>query len=247
MSTPCLAQHADEEFCELAAEFRLPDIDSEFVSEGPVAGFIEAFSELNTDITGEFSAIPTGVFYFALAECYRAGTGVAQDRVVGNSLLRVAASEGNSGAAHMIASIDVFQSDDPIRQQAGFSVLEREYQEGGSAYSAGKMGWAYQRGLGVEQDIKRALELYHFAAEHGMTYWQYLLAHAYERGYLGLDADESSARHWREFKPKVHVALYECWVWVYYRDGVFPENDELAAKYKKICEETDVGDVWEWQ
>lgn len=145
----------------------------------------------------------------------------------------------------MIASVDVFQSGDPIRQTNGFKVLEREYADSGSAYAAGKLGWVYQQGFGVEQDLRKALELYNFAAERGMTYWQYLLAHAYEKGYLGLEVDEERAEYWRKFKPKVHVALYECWVSIHYQDGTFPKSDELARKYQKICDETDIADVWE--
>lgn len=241
----CLAQYADEGSCALTTEVRLPDIKSEFISDKPVAGFIEKFSVLNPDLPSELSALPDGWLYLMLAECYRAGIGVREDRVVGNSLLRVAASEGSSQAAHMIASVDVFQSGDPVRQKEGFRVLQREYLESGSAYAAGKLGWAYQRGLGVEQHLQKALELYILAAERGMTYWQYLLAHAYERGYLGLDADEERANYWREFKPKVHVDLYECWVSIYYQDGTFPRSKELAAKYQKVCDETDIADVWE--
>ena len=239
----CLAQYADEESCAFMAKIHLPDIESEFASDEPIAGFIERFDALNPDLPDEFSALSDGWLYLVLAECYREGIAVEKNRLVGNSLLRVAAGAGSDQAAHMIASIDVFQSGDPSRQQAGFKVLEREYVEGGSAYAAGKLGWAYQQGFGVGQDLQKALELYNFAAERGMTYWQYLLAHAYEKGYLGLDADEERAKYWREFKPKVHVALYECWVSIYYQDGTFPESDELARKYQKICDETNIADV----
>jgi len=78
-----------------------------------------------------------------------------------------------------------------------------------------------------------------------MTYWQYLLAHAYEKGYLGLAIDEQRANYWRDHKPKVHVALYECWVAIYYADGTFPKNEELRVNYQKVCDETDIADVWE--
>ena len=79
-----------------------------------------------------------------------------------------------------------------------------------------------------------------------MTYWQYLLAHAYERGYLGLDTDIERAKSWREFQPKVHIAQYECWVAIYYQDCTFPVNEDVADEYQKICDETDIGEVWEW-
>ena len=160
--------------------------------------------------------------------------------------MRLAASKGSRSAIHMTASIDVFQSGDPARQQAGFQVLESEYLDQDSAYAAGKLGWAYQRGLGTERNLDKALKLYNIAAERGMTYWQYLLAHAFEKGYLGLDIDIERAQYWREFKPKVHIAQYECWVAIYYQDGTFPVNEELAGEYQKICDDTDIGDAWEW-
>ncbi|RZV34546.1 MAG: sel1 repeat family protein [Chromatiales bacterium] len=227
------------------AELNLPEIEGEFISSDSVAGFNARFANLNPDLLADLSALPDGWVYLVLAECYRAGIVVEKDRIIGNSLLRVAASEGSSQAAHMIASIDVFQSGDPVRQREGFKVLEGEYSESGSAYAAGKLGWAYQQGFGVDQDLEKALELYNFAAERGMTYWQYLLAHAYEKGYLGLEVNEERAKYWREFKPKVHVALYECWVSTYYQDGTFPKSDELGSKYQKKCDETDIAEVWE--
>ena len=180
-----------------------------------------------------------------VASCYISGKGTERDTNKAMALLEEPAAAGHPSAAHILASLRLFNTDDLSLQQQGFEALEQEY-ESGSAFSAGKLGWAYQKGLGVEPDQDKALELYNFAAEGGMTYWQYLLAHAYERGYLGLDTDPERAQYWREFKPKKHIAGYECWVAIYYRDGTFPVNEELAGKYQKICEETDIGEAWEW-
>ncbi len=69
-----------------------------------------------------------------------------------------------------------------------------------------------------------------------MTYWQYLLAHAYEKGYLGLDANIEMATYWREYEPKVHIATYECWVAKFYQDSIFPANEDLAVDYQERCE-----------
>ena len=224
----------------------MPELSEEIVDSDSVAEFKRQLESLNENLPSEYALLEDGWLYLVLAECYRGGTVVTKNRDLANTLLRVAAAEGSGQAAHMVASIDVFQSDDADRQRHGFEYLQSEFSDTGSAYAAGKMGWAYQKGLGVEQNIERALELYNLAAKRGMTYWQYLLAHAYERGYLGLEVDKERAEHWQNFKPKVHVALYECWVAIYYADGTFPENEELQAEYQDTCDRTDIADVWEW-
>ena len=108
-------------------------------------------------------------------------------------------------------------------------------------YAAGKLGWAYQRGLGVEPDLAKALELYRGAAERGGTYWQYLLAHAHEMGYLGLERSAEKAAYWRGL-PKVQIDTYDCWVRNYYFDGIFPANETVSAYHEKRCEDPQVRD-----
>ena len=142
---------------------------------------------------------------------------------------------GHDSAAHMLASMRVFSSNDPEGRRKGFSRLEKEYKDG-SAYSAGKLGWAYQRGLGADANLERAIELYEEAARRGMTYWQFLLAHAHEEGYLGFPPSEERAEYWLAMEPKIHIDKYECWVANYYRDGIFPSNEEKLAEYANICE-----------
>ncbi len=239
------AQYADEDSCKFLAELELPDVRGAYASAEAAANFNDRFLQLNHEYSDEISSLPDGGMLLLLAECYQGGLVVDQDRSKGSELLRIAAKQGNENAAHMVASIDVFQSGNPIQQREGFEYLEKERTETGSAYAAGKVGWAYQQGFGVEQDLDKALKLYQYAAEHGMTYWQYLLAHAYEKGYLGLEIDEERSEYWLNFKPKIHVALYECWVAIYYEDGTFPRNEELRAKYQKICDETNIADAWE--
>ncbi len=180
-----------------------------------------------------------------IATCYIRGKGTERDVDKAIDLLQGPADAGYRSAVHILASLRLFSTDDPEQHRLGFAALEREYEEG-SAYSAGKLGWAYQRGLAVEPDLQKAVELYEHAASNGMTYWQYLLAHAHEKGYLGLEVDEEQAAYWLNFKPKVHIDLYECWVANYYADGTFPSNEKLQAEYRQICETTDIADVWEW-
>ncbi|WP_049721432.1 SEL1-like repeat protein [Gilvimarinus polysaccharolyticus] len=138
---------------------------------------------------------------------------------------------------HVRASKLLFNSDDKNDHAEGFAILHSEYEKG-SAYSAGKIGWAYQKGLSVDADLDKALELYDFAARRGMTYWQYMLAHAYEMGYLGLEKSDEQRDYWLSYKPKVHIDIYECWVEYYYSKGFYPENSDLEILYYEKCKNT---------
>jgi len=173
--------------------------------------------------------------YVNIAECYLQGNHVEQDIEKGKLYLSKAAKSGNYGAAHQLASIQLFSSDNPEEKKQGFKHLELEYKNG-SAYSAGKLGWAYQQGVGTKKDISKAKEFYEFAAKNGMTYWQFLLAHAYKMGYLGYDIDPVKSKYWLDFKPKIHVDSYECWVVNYYNDGIFPKNKKELKLNTKVCD-----------
>lgn len=241
-----LAQYADHELCSQLNVIQLPEISGEMTSSEPMDKFLAEYAELNPEPLEAALAVDEGTVFLTLATCFRGGYAVAEDRSAANSLLRVAAHLGNEQAQHMIASIDLFESDDPSRQRRGFLAMKSEYDDRGSAFAAGKLGWAYQRGLGVKPDLDKAMELYGFAAAKGMTYWQILLAHAYEKGYLGLEISDQHANEWRKFEPKVHGALYECWVASYYRDGIFPANRELQSSYQRICEEPGKAELWDY-
>ena len=141
---------------------------------------------------------------------------------------------GNDTATHMLASMRLFQSDDPAEMKKGLAIIEKEA-ESGSCYSAGKLGWAYQHGLAVSKNLEKAKTLYERAAKCGMTYWQILLSHAHEKGYLGFKQDPVKAVYWRNFEPKVHIADFNCWVANYYRNGTFPHDEKELALYESRC------------
>lgn len=173
-----------------------------------------------------------------IASCYVAGYTIDKDVDKAMSVLEAPAADGYRAAQHMLASLQVFESDDPQLQRTGFQVLQAEAEDG-STYSAGKLGWAYALGRGASRDERRALELYLVAANAGMTYWQDLLSHAYERGYYGLPIDPEQAAYWREFEPKIHVTTYECEIAINYARGLFPPNTEQLERYRAACEAAD--------
>lgn len=242
------AQFAEDEFCANLAE--IEDMSDSEVdeyaqwSEEYAAALIELIDGENGDPLEEFpDDWSKHGLRVQVASCYISGKGTARDIDKAMMLLDEPAEAKYPNAVHILASLRLFHTDDPSLQRLGFTALEHEY-EVGSAFSAGKLGWAYQKGLGVDPDRDKALELYEYAAKRGMTYWQYLLAHAYEMGYLGLEPDLEKTAYWVSYKPKVHVALYECWVASYYADGTFPMNEELRARYQTVCDETDLAEWW---
>ena len=149
--------------------------------------------------------------------------------------LQLLALVGDPRVPHMLASLKVFHSDNKAEQKAGFSFLEKE-SESGSCYSTGKVGWAYQKGLGVKPNLDIAVSNYVEAAKCGMTYWQIMLAHSYEQGYLGLSVDLEMASFWKDKEPKIHIASYNCWVASFYKDGYFPGNPTKQSEYQTLCE-----------
>lgn len=235
------AQYATDEVCNHLTEFEnLSDSDLTEAEEYSDELWAETFS-LSTGEDVDISQIfPEGWLKHSIqvqvATCYSSGKGTERDIEKAMAWLEEPAAANHGSARHILASIRLFSSDNPSLQRLGFEALEDEYLEG-SAYAGGKLGWAYQRGLGVEPNQEKALELYNMAAKAGGTYWQYLLAHAYEMGYLGLEPDAEMSTYWLEYEPKIHYATYECWVTTYYKDGIFPQSNELHARYSGSCEE----------
>ena len=242
-STKVDAQYADSDKCSRMAGIALPTSVSNVRNPDSTVQFEHEIGELNPRLPDEFAKQPFGRAYLVLAECYRNGVEVEKNRLLGNKLLHIAASKGSRPAKFRIATIDVFQSGNAARQKSGFEVLEKEFQRG-SVYAAGIMGWAYQQGLGVEQDTQRALELYKYSAERGMTYWQYLLAHAFYNGYLELKASKERGDYWREMRPKLLDASYGCLVSKFYQVGIFPNSPNAMNEGNEDCDEAQFEDFW---
>ncbi len=58
------------------------------------------------------------------------------------------------------------------------------------------LGWCYRDGDGVEQDLKKAAELFESSANKGNVYTMRELGHCYKDGGHGLDQDLELALHW---------------------------------------------------
>ena len=157
-------------------------------------------------------------------ECYLNGSSnLSPDINKAIQYLEYAAELGSDNGANILAQLRLYYSKDYAIQKLGFEYLFEQY-EAGSSFSAGKLAEAYQLGLGTEKDLREALRLYNIAAEAGNTYWQYLLAHAYREGYLGLPKSTDKYTFWRDYQPKIHLLTYECEVLNFYKRGIFPSG-----------------------
>jgi len=233
-----VAQRASDEFCENLEAFESLSPD-EYESLGQWSDeYLDAILADQPPLTDATDDMPEDWLRYSvatqIADCYMTGRGTKRDIYKAIAVLEIPAKAGHENSAHMLASVQVFQSEDPELQRRGFLALQDEAQSG-NAYSAGKVGWAYAMGWGTDKDERLALEQYFIAARAGMTSWQYLLAHAYEQGYYGLPVDQERAAYWREFEPRIHIANYECEIAGSYERGLFPPNPEVQERYRTEC------------
>jgi len=122
--------------------------------------------------------------------------------------LTIAALDGDEDAADMLKSINMggAAEDSPmlkVRQliakgevdQARELLIEMAEATPPNYEAVTRLAWLYETGLGVEQDIDRAGELFKVAAEAGNAEAQYALSVMYETG-VGQPMDKAQSRHW---------------------------------------------------
>ncbi|MEZ5529770.1 MAG: tetratricopeptide repeat protein [Porticoccaceae bacterium] len=81
-----------------------------------------------------------------------------------------------------------------------------------------RLAWLYETGLGVEQDIARAGELFTVAAEGGSAEAQYALSIMYETG-VGRPKDSAQSAYWLELSAQ---------------QGYQPAVDKMKLKYELV-------------
>ncbi|MEN3159661.1 tetratricopeptide repeat protein [Alkalimonas sp. NCh-2] len=172
---------------------------------------------------------------FSFGECYMDGLAGATPNVdKAIPYFEYGTELGNTTSAHVLASLRLFYVRDVELQKLGFDYLNDEYLTG-SMFAAGKLGEAYQLGLGTDKDLITAINFYQLAAEHGNTNWQYLLAHAYRKGYLGLPKSDANYLFWLNYQPKNHTVNYSCRVSELYRREIFPSSFLKRAIWTYRC------------
>lgn len=135
--------------------------------------------------------------------------------------LTIAALDGDEDAADMLKSINTggTAADSPmlkVRQliakgdvdQARELLIDMAEATPPNYEAVTRLAWLYETGLGVEQDIDRAGELFKVAAEAGNAEAQYALSVMYETG-VGQPQDTVQSLHWlqlsasQQYQPAV--------------------------------------------
>ena len=106
------------------------------------------------------------------------------------------------------------------------------------AYTQLLLGVQYYRGDGVEQDYKKAFELFHKSAEQGATMAQFILGNMYRNG-EGVDQDHKKAFKWHR-KAAEHgyiSAQYNLGDMYYNGDGVEQDYKQAIEWFRKAAEQ----------
>lgn len=133
---------------------------------------------------------------------------VFQDEVQARHWLTIAALDGDSDAADLLAGLDKSDPSDPMTEvqamlingdtEQALDKLQTLAEATPPDYRAvTRLAWLYESGLAVARDMGRAAELFTQAAEAGDAEAQYAIAVMYQTG-VGKPQDPQQAEHWLE-------------------------------------------------
>ncbi len=111
--------------------------------------------------------------------------------------------------------------------------------ENGSLKATRIMGGFYQDGIGVEEDIHKAIALYQKCADAGDVEAKISLADIYKYGFGGAVADQEKAvRLYREAANAGDLsAMYSLGTTYYFMGKCLPQNDQMAFEwFRKAAE-----------
>lgn len=114
------------------------------------------------------------------------------DPIAAMAAFRRAASEGDAEASVWLGWI-LDQAEENEKAHFWYSVAA----DSGNPAGTARLAEMYAKGEFVEQDFLRAVELFETSARAGYRKAMLVLAAAYERGGLGLDADPDRAELWQ--------------------------------------------------
>lgn len=130
--------------------------------------------------------------------------------------LTIAALDGDTDAAALIESIQTGHPTEgdamlTVRQliakgeldEALSKLIELSEMDPPNLVAITRLAWLYEAGLGVEQDISRAGELFQVAAEGGDAEAQYALSVMYETG-VGRPKNSDTSMHWLRMSAEQH-------------------------------------------
>lgn len=134
---------------------------------------------------------------YLLGKMYYEGYDVPQDKALGQSWLARAAAQGHSEAINFLGVIqDIAEYTTMVYQQSADVLKARAEQ--GDPQAEYELGLRYESGAwDVNRDDKLALHWLNRAAGDGNRHAMATLAHVYEVGLLGVQADPKQAALWR--------------------------------------------------
>ena len=126
---------------------------------------------------------------YMLAQMYASGRGVSQDASQARSYYKRAANSGHIDAEMALATLYM----DEATYDLARPYLERS-SERGNVSAKYFLGTMYQNGFGVSQNMDRALEFYHAAADGNNGAAQHTLSLMYEMGNGTVNVDKARSR-----------------------------------------------------
>ena len=167
---------------------------------------------------------------YCLGSCYENGKGISKNQDLALALYEESAKLGCSDAQYRLGEIkektEPTIAVDWYRMAAAQNDKKAQY----------RLGFCYEKGLGVEQDFSMAVELYEKSAKQGYEKAQYHLGLCYENG-IGAEQCLSEAfRCYKDAEERGHIEAT-------YRLGFFYENGysieqclrEAFRCYEKVC------------
>lgn len=135
---------------------------------------------------------------YLLGRMYHEGMGVAQDAELARDWLSRAAAHGHGEAINLLGIVDQARQLTTMVYQQSADVLH-ERAEAGDPHAQYELGLRYESGAwDVVKDEQKALQWLTKAAQNGNVQAMRTLAHVYDRGELGVQADPEAAAAWRE-------------------------------------------------
>jgi TPR repeat protein len=111
-------------------------------------------------------------------------------------------------------------------KEAFFQALQKLTKQDGQSNFL--LGMCYARGLGVEPNVKKGIELYHLAAEQGCAVAQNILGTHYKRG-LGVEKNEKKAVEYYRLSTQQGYVYGQYNFGICYEGGIGVEKDEKKA------------------
>lgn len=188
----------------------------------------------------------------ALGKCYYYGHFVARDDEKAEEYFARAlrgfeerAANGDARAKIWLASYLArgfgATSDDEAADRSAAFKLTSEAASAGLPTAIGELGFYYERGIGVEPDVDKALELYRRAADAGDVGAMRKLSHAYAYG-LGVPQNLTEAIAWNRRAADLGDATAAYNLGVYYFNGVgVPRN--LPEAIERFRQAADAGNA----